>query len=506
MWVDYEGDFHQLSSQRRHTSGGGRGISLSGGPADYPVAYLWGTYNGPTSRFEISDDGLKVAVVYYRDPTAYGYASYSTTITRYREDIAAYVSTSTAPWGTVAEHEITGDSSTSTAPRGVFQTANWRFGALTFTTAGDGLVFWGGYSNWGPTATSMTYTYAEYGAKSFVGTIYSYGFGDTSVRNILSSTYGGSNKTVGSAQTSISYSTSSWAVDGGVIKPIGGFRSQNGDFLYIITRGALSSSDYRDSQVIGVNVRSLDTNQSINSRTDGRAFLHDGRSSLNGFYPTQYYLAAMGFAQYSYSSLYHQYYLQVGDTQTAASTDNGWVFFTSVFPASSSYYSNYQSYYYGGVTNYTYYAYPYYPKKIYVFDPNTGGDASELLGSGWSGTSYQMVGGLVAADDGSCLMVVDSTAIYYNWNNQERLTLVSGIDLNATTGALVGTPVRETFETSGYVSSHLAFSPKLDSIFYAQGSSNENGKSLKRGTTNSNATKSTYSFTAANYNVLHAGR
>jgi len=512
VWIDYEGTtFRQLSTVRRHTSGGGRMLSLSGGPTDYPVAYQWGTYNGPTTRFEISDDGLKVAVVYYRDTTTYGYLSYSSPsyMYKYREDIAAYVSSGSTPWSSVTIREVTGDSSTSTAPSGKFSSSSglvWRFGALTFTMAGDGLVFWGGYSNESPTNTYMYYAYAQTGAKSFVGSIYSFTFSDQSVKNILSSTYGGCNKTVGSSQSSINFSTAAWAVDGGVIKPIGGFRSMNGDFLYIVTRGGLSSSDMRDAQLIGVNVRSLDTGQSINSRTDGRAFLCDGRSSLNGFYPTQYYLGGMGFAQYSYSSLYHQYYLQVGDTQCAASTDNGWVFFTSVHPTSSSYYSNYQSYYYGGCTNYTLYAYPYYPKRIYVFDPNLGANANEVLGSGWTGSSYQMVGGLVPSDDGKCLLAVDSTATYYYWADRERLTLVSGINLSSTTGAQQGALSRETFETSTYVSSHFTFSPQQDAIFWAAGSGNENNQSLKRGEVNSGGSKSTYGFNTANYNVLHAGR
>ena len=349
----------------------------------------------------------------------------------------------------------------------------------------------------------MYYYYVENGAKSFVGTIYSYDFSGGSVKNILSSSDGGCNRH-GRVRADLDLLLDlGWSTDGGVIKPIGGFRSLNGDFLYVITRGAISSSSYRDSAVIGVNVRSLDTSQSINSHTDGRAFAVAGFNTYNGFYPTQYYLAAMGFAQYSYSSQYHQYYLQVGDTQCAASTDNGWVFTTSV--TTSGYSSTYASLYYGGCVQQTYYAYPYQPKKIYMFDPNVGGDMQELAASGWSGSSYQVVGGLIASDDGSALMAIDSTAAYYNWNNRERLTLFSGIDLDAS-GDLVGTPVRESFETSSFVSSHVAFSPKLDSIFYAAGSGNENAKTLKRGTTNSGATKSSYAFTNANYNVLHAGR
>ena len=162
VWVDYEGDLHQLSSQRRHTSGGGRMVGITHGPCYTPVAGMWGDNNGPTSRFEISDDGLKVAVVYFRNTTVDPYMTYSETNYRYREDVSAYVSTDGA-WGGRTIHEITGDSGTGTGyytspVYGKFPGTSsssdkmWRWGALTFTMEGDGLIFWGGYSNYDPDA------------------------------------------------------------------------------------------------------------------------------------------------------------------------------------------------------------------------------------------------------------------------------------------------------------------------------------------------------------------
>ena len=37
------------------------------------------------------------------------------------------------------------------------------------------------------------------------------------------------------------FSYSTWQTDGGLIKPVAGFRSGNGNFLYISTRGATAA-------------------------------------------------------------------------------------------------------------------------------------------------------------------------------------------------------------------------------------------------------------------------
>ncbi len=521
VWVDYEGDFHQLSTQRRHTSGGGRGIALKHGPCYTPVAGLWGDNTGPTSRFEISDDGLKVAVVYFRNTTVDPYVTYSETQIRYREDIAAYVSTNSS-WGGRTVHEITGDTSTNTGYGSSYVSGKflhssssndqtWRFGALTFTTAGDGLIFWGGYSNYDPDAYShanQKYTCA----KSFVGSLYSYDFTGGGVRNILAAADGGCNKTVGTAYTSYTFSQSSWQTDGGVIKPAAGFRSQNGDFLYIATRGAVytGTSKMRDGALIGVNVRSVNaagsSSLSINGHRDGRAFYvgFPSGNNYNGFLSAYYPYSAFGFG-YTYSSAYQQYYTHIGYNSCVAAPDNGWVYFTSVTAANYTY--TMHNSLYGGPVRATYSAgYPYYKKRIFVFDPNVGGAMNLVDPAGWTGLTYQHVQGLVVSDDGSAVMAVDSTYTSYHYIDRENFTVFSGIDLNETTGSLPANSVTmQKFETSKYVGDCAGFSPKLDSVYYAAGSGSAS-MTLKRGTIGGNSTGTSLGFGTARYSVLHTGR
>ncbi len=505
VWIDFEGSLHQLSSLRRRTSGGGRGTSLFGGPMYYPTAWAWGAYDGPTTRLEISDDGTRVAVAYNRSTYVYGSASYSTYPTVYRSDIAAY--STTTDWTTHTTHEITGDSSTSTSPSTAkFSTPHtWRFGALTFTADGEGLIFWGGYSNYSPTATYQSNYYMYYGAKSYVGSLYSYDFSDSSVRNILSSSYGGCNKTVGSAFTSTSFSTSSWVTDGGVIKPTRGFLSMNREFYYIATRGAITSSSYRDGTLIGVNVRSLDTTQSVNGHTDGRAFLVGGFNGQNGFFDGSYPYHYMGLGYYYYYPGYYWYYAgNFGGTQRVTSTDNGWVFFVSTISSTS--YTSAASSSYGGAVNYTYYTYPYYPKRLYVFDPNVGGDVQEIGASTWNGgSSYHLVGCVEVTDDGHNAASIYSAVSTALTNDREQLRIWSGIDLDGS-GDLIGSPYKANLESGGtYIGSHVAFSPSGKTLYYAAGSGNENAKKLKAGSLEDGSTTE-YAFSSANYCVLHAGR
>jgi len=511
VWVDYDGVFHQLSSLRRHHRGAGRGIQLTNGPVYTPCAYQWGHFDGPTSRFEISDDGFKVASVYQRvrySSTYWplGVSSYADTIYHYRQDIVAY--TTTNAWQSRSIHEITGDSTENYQCSGeVFQDSiRWRFGALTFTAGGDGLVFWAGYSNYAPTNHVSTGTYMYDAAQAFVGSIYSYQFSNHAVKNILSSTYGGANQTVGSTLTSVSYSTTSWQTDGGVIKPIGGWVSPNRNFLYIITKGGLSSSTSyrRDGSILGVNIRSLNTGQSINGRTDGRAFHPSWPDSQVGFYPVQYYIAAYGIGYYYYASLYHQYYQFYGDGMRAAAFDNGRVFFCGVKCTGS--FSSYTSSSYGGCVNSTYYAYPYYDKHLMVFDQNVGGNIQQIIGDSWGGSDdYHTVGYIDVSDDGTMVAAVDSVDDYYDWNDEERLNVWHGIQLNAA-GTLVGTPIRDTFESGVFVGSSLSFTAKGDEVYYCAGSGNENAKRIYRGVLSGSNTKYDTGLSTLRYNVLHAGR
>ena len=520
VWVDFQGNLTQLSTQRRHTSGGGRGISLNGGPSYTPIASMWSDYNGPTSRFEISDDGLKVAVVYFRNPTVDPYTTYNETVYRYREDIAAYASTD-ASWGGVSVREVTGDGSTNTGYStsyvgGRFGYSSstydhaWRFGALTFTRSGDGLIFWGGFSGYDPDGYAHSY-YRYSSAKSFVGSLYSYDFAGNGVRNILAASDGGANKTVGTAYTQYNYSPSSWQTDAGLIKPVAGFRSENGNFLYIATRGATSTSStrQRDGALIGINVRSVNAAGSsavgINGHQDGRAFYVDGFGLQNGFLSAHYYYPARGMGFYSYSSNYTHYYTLQGFNDRVAAMDNGRVFFTSVTATTSLYSSTSSSY--GGFILPTYgYGYPYSPKKIYVFDANVGGNVYEVAGAGWTGSSYQHVSGLVVSNDGRSLIEAGSTYTNYNYQDRFNLTVFSGIDLDPNTGALPGGSVtRQRFENDTWTGDCASFSPRGDAIYYAVGGSST-GMTLKRGEVGGSTTGASLGLPSARWAVIHAGR
>jgi hypothetical protein len=284
--------------------------------------------------------------------------------------------------------------------------------------------------------------------------------------------------------------------------------SPNHHFLYVITKGALqqSSGSRRDGSIIAVNVRSLDTSRKINNRTDGRAYAPTGYDTTNGFYPVQYYIAGYGIGYYYYTSLMQAQYQAYGDTQRVAATDSGRIYFVSE-KSVYGYSSTYTSSSYGGCINNTYYTYNYLTKHIYMFDQNIGGDINKIAGDTWSGnSSYHVVGYLDVSDDGTQLLAVDSTARYYDWNTSERLTVWSNIQTDSS-GDLVGTPTRDSYESGVHVSSSSTFTPQNDRIIYAAGGGNENQKMVYKGEYGGANKKTSYGLQyKRNYNVLHAGR
>ena len=185
--------------------------------------------------------------------------------------------------------------------------------------------------------------------------------------------------------------------------------------------------------------------------------------------------------------------------------DNGRVFFTSVIASTSSTSSTSSST--GGPIRTTHaYGYPYYPKKIYVFDTNVGGDVYEVAGSGWSGSRYQHVSGLVVSNDGSKLLEAGSTYSSYNYQDRQNFTVFSDIDLNASTGVMPANSVtRQKFESSTWLGDNASLSPKGDAVYYAAGSGST-GTNLKRGEIGGSSTGASLGFGTARYSVIHAGR
>ena len=85
--------------------------------------------------------------------------------------------------------------------------------------------------------------------------------------------------------------------------------------------------------------------------------------------------------------------------------------------------------------------------------------------------------------------------------------MFSGIELEADGDLASGALTLETFESSTCVGACAAFSPKLDSIFYASdGGTGSTHMRLKKGTIGGGTTGAELGFSTARWSVLHVGR
>lgn len=99
VWVDSNGTgFRQASGARRHMpQGAGRGYALTRGPRSYQH---WGRFTGPTTGFEISHAGDKVAACYNTRGTIGSWTSANSEWNNNRQDIMVVEGTgaATTPW------------------------------------------------------------------------------------------------------------------------------------------------------------------------------------------------------------------------------------------------------------------------------------------------------------------------------------------------------------------------------------------------------------------------
>ncbi|MFV1957836.1 MAG: hypothetical protein ACC662_00340, partial [Planctomycetota bacterium] len=535
VWVDVDGTFRQLSSAaRRAPQGGGRGTALRDGPESFPT-FSWGGRTGPTTGFAVADDGLTVAVVVSRETSVDATKTYADTpdFTE-REDVIAFRAKNGTDWTSgVTEIQITGDESTP-ADAPFSSKIIWRFGGLTFTRDGDGLVFWGGFSDYDPTATTDNLTYGYLKAKSLVGSLYAYDFSGSKLVGILDEADGGHEDGAGEVYTSKSQvdltSTAAWTTDGGVIKPVGGFVSANGNFLYLVTSGATSTKRQNDLQLVGVNIRSLDTTASINGHTDGRGFIVGGLPQRYGFLPKYSGpFSVYGIGHYSYNSSstppFNSFYGSYAPGSTTGAglqvlgLDGGRVFFAThrqlSGPTSGPGRTSVPERY-GGPALATYYAdYGYRQGQVGVFDANLGGDVQILTEEGLgslTGSSLRPIVYLEASPDGRSVAFVygDNTAIAYYG---EKVGFVGDIDLDPATGDLLpGSFFASVTSSRGRAGSAMSFAPGGRRLYYAHvagpSTTNENAKKLRAESFDSegNGSALEYGFGPKNYNVLHAGR
>ncbi len=543
VWVDRSTGgtpvLEQLSTEARHTpNGAGRGSMTRRGPR-YMDGYSWGVGTGPTTHFEISDDGTRAAIVhntttasqgnqyFYRyqyNGSSYSY-TYGYPYPGYnwwaREDIVAFDRNTDGTWD---EIEVTGGTNPTfaTSPRIV-----WRFGSLTFTEAGDGFVFWGGLNNYDPDASGAT-TATSRDSFQNAGSLFSYKFSDDLVRHILDEDDGGMEDAVGTEYDGTTSSDrvgkSSWTGTGykgycGVITPVGSFLSKNRKFLYMMTRGAVNDDDdlgRTQHQLIGVNIESLDDGDSINGHPGGEAFRPGDWPERRGF---------VWDYNGNYSTLYNyygtnQYYTPNGQSGTVKmSRDSGRVFFAGHYQESGA--SNYvTSYSYGGPTFRTYFT-AYFPgvAELYVFDADVGGDVTQLSDLGgtkgtYSSTTRRAIPYIQPSRDGSEVSYVYASnyqSYSYSWINfgAESLGYVGGILMDQYGDVTQSTDFDNILSASanptGRVSSSVANGPLGGVVYYGYGTSlDEKDKQLYKVTPGTNPSGT--GGTMYRYNVLHAYR
>ena len=533
VWVDYDGSLYQLSTTARHCQhGAGRIGSLARGPSGY---FHWGARTGPSGAFEISDDGLKVAVVVSRSGTINGgggqYDDSDSNWTE-REDVIAYEPSSGSSWASGAsEIQVTGADSGSTM---VFDSSptpfRWRFGSLVFTRDGNGLVFWGGYSAKNPTGTHLSwyqnypysgswqsYSYMwENAANEYFGTLYSYNFSNGEVRSLLPGSAGGGadgEKTY-STSTQVSPSTSgSFNGNQGNIRPAGAFVSMNGDFLYMVSNSPLSGSNATQNTLVGVNIRSLDgqTNSSIaiNNHPDGKGFAVGNWPTRRGFLPCYYYY---GYYWLMDARFYAPGHWQ-GFSEQVMSKESGRVFFSSHYQVSGPTSVTSSSTFADGPTHPTYWQdYASYGGHIEMIDANVGGPVQRLTDSSLgSDTSYRPIVYVEPSKSGNAVAYVRSANSSVHYQYYEQVGYVGHIETDAS-GNLTSSKFSTTITTSqgraGEAMAHDSTGERLYYAFHSGTGGNENQKQVYEATFDASGSPTTRSVasTQKRYNVLHSGR
>jgi hypothetical protein len=506
VWVDYSGTLRPLSSTPRHSpGGGGRGYSLTRGPSAY---YHWAYRQGPTTRFEISDNALKVAVVVNRQNTSVDAFSQQNWY-NFREDIVAF--TTTNNWASATEIQVTGTESAATA---IFGGSHlWRFGALVFTKDNNGLLFWGGRSAQGSAGNTT-----QERETCYSGTLYTYDFVSGVYKSILATADGGSDAGVATYTTTSVVNPNAPAgttlMAHGRVRPSGGFCSKSKDFFYMIALSALSTSSQSQSQILGVNIRTLNNAASINGNPDGLAFKVLGQTTRRGF--------AWGYHYYNiYYTLEYRYYAPAGANGMGfqvMAKNSGHVFNGSQYQAngptldSTSQTSTFTA----GSTIASYWGdYGMYGGQVEGFNADIGGPVQRLTTVGLTPVDTTVIRAIHFVEpsaDGTAIAFVYDTGGNPRNYNAESLVYMK-INWNPTTGAATyRNPQLHTPGSNGRVSDAFSHDSTGNKLYYAFGSGNENAKLLTEMRFNNSATAAPDTITTrthstqANYNVLHSGR
>lgn len=514
-WVDSGNGFRQASSNtKRHSpQGAGRGYSLRRGPSAYRH---WGYYAGPTTAFEISDDGRNVAYTYNTIGSVSSTGSTSNWNNN-REDVLAIRASGSVsdPWtSTTGEKLVTANT---------FGTTNikWRFGSLLFTKDNDDLIFWGGASSRDATSSSASGSgFPPPMSLHFVGTYYTYdmtsgGSGaSATVRGIMPTSAGGiGNFPTYTNSNPFAPTTGTYVVTMGTIKPIGGFMSANRDYFYVVNHHAITTSDQTLNQLLGINVENMSGSTTASNNVRGRGFKVQGQTNRRGFLPNDYYMPddALG------DSRDNPHHVQGGGMQRM-NPSSGYVYFMSHYSSAGPSRSTSTSSFSSGPAIAVYWQdYGYRGMQVESFSANVGGPVQRL--SHFSGDTSSRSGHYIESnEDGTKLAYVYSSTGTTRGHNRERVGYVRGIRFNSSTGAYEGDGSGSAFANDieggdGRAGESMAFDSGGGKLFYAykSGSSNENDKELVLVTINPSTGARTYNRTVrtglfGRYNVLFAGR
>jgi hypothetical protein len=537
VWVDDNGVLRRLTTTARHSP---RGASRTGRLVRGPSRWThWGLKAGPTTAFEVSDNGKAVAVVVSRSTVINGAdGGDSDANWDQREDVVLFTANS-GDWASgTTERQVTGADSGTTRVFSASVPYLWRFGDLSFTRDNNGLVFWGGYSakNYSSPVTGHRYAYTDaiscYGSFStgtgycfdstnnsaylsntmitFTGTYYTYNVTSGAVRSIVGSNDGGGAAGIASYSTStpVAPTTTSWSGAQGKLSPRGSFHSRNGNFKYVTTMGAINTSDPTCWRLIGINVRSLDTTQNINGKTDGTAFavsMQSRRGFIGGYVPYPYY-----------DIVIDSYRPVGGFGMHATAKDTGWVYFISHYQQYGPIQDIGTNYSSSGPIHTTYYGdYCSFGGHLEVFSADVGGPVQRLTpGTLGADTAYRVGGHVNVTDSGrsAALTFTTTSTIYYAYF--ESLHFVGNISLDPATGVLqAGSFSQDVHGSSGTGRVSDAFSQDSSGMKIYQGfvagTGSENTQQLYEASfTSGGATMAVRSVATAQkrYNVLHAGR
>jgi hypothetical protein len=525
---------------------------------------LYGWFTGPATQFEISDDGKSLAAVYndytggwygdgYGSSTSSGYPynpgwynyynSYTGTA---RERIYVAVTNSgsaTDPWSGYYTREVTS---------GRFEGGmNWRFGCLAWTRDNAAFVFWGGSSLYGANQFQAAYRsgstiYGYTSAAYFVGTLYEYTPASDLCESILATADGGSTdavKTITSSAPAISNTVpSNGSGSQGSILPVGYFITNDGNFMWVETMGALyTSGDTTSQRLVGVNVKSSVPSSSpntINGRAPLRAFAPTwpagrGWGMGGAYYPSTGYYQVGPTASWQFCTT--RAAARVG-THIGVGGSNGLVYYVSYWQPNGGSYtaavndnylstSNYSyAYYGGGPANPTSYDdQAKYSAELFAMDTASGNGPVRLTTLGSDSTAYRFITYIRPSWQGKSVAFVTSPhgspsyATYTAFPDaaNEQVYAVTGVAFNSS-GALSGTPYTTTVESStGRAGTSMSFDYSETRLYYAfkAGASNENQMELVEAKLSAGGsgvqgrrTQAGYNTTVARFSVLHSGR